>query len=145
VLIGLRKRLRSDDADQQAVAAALLGNFKDLDALPLLVGLVKNRNKMVARAAIESLSYITKQDFGTSERKWLKWWKQHKGESRIQWLIAGLGSKNRDVRFSSAQELSRLTDEYFGYYFDSPKAERERAIERWQQWWREKGRRIHYD
>ena len=140
ILKGLRSRLASENADQIAIAAALLGNFKDLDALPALVGLVRSRHKMVARAAVESLSYITKQDFGSSERKWLKWWKQHKGESRVKWLIVGLRSKNRDVRFSSAQELSDQTDEFFGYYFDSSRADREKAVRRWELWWEETGR-----
>lgn len=141
----LRERLKSSEPNQQAVSAALLGNFKDRDALPLLAGLVKSSRKMVARAAVESLSYITKQDFGTSERKWIKWWKGHKGQSRVEWLITGLRSKNRDIRFSSAQELNQLTQEYFGYYFDSSKEDREQAVRRWESWWQEKGRSLYVD
>ncbi len=145
MLADLRTKLKTEDRSQQAIAAALLGNFKDGDALPLLAPLVKAPEKMVSRAAVESLSFITKQDFGPSERKWLKWWKTHKGERRIQWLIDGLRSKNRDIRFSSARELSQITNEHFGYYFDSKKEDREQAVQRWEQWWEEKGRRMHFD
>jgi hypothetical protein len=145
MLAELRSGLKNTEPNQQAIAAALLGNFKDRDALPLLTGLLKSSQKMVSRAAAESLSYITKQDFGTSERKWLKWWRIHKGQNRIQWLIAGLRSKNRDIRFSSAHELYQLTQEYFGYYYDSRKDEREKAVRRWERWWEEKGRRMHFD
>ena len=106
---------------------------------------MKSTDRMVARAATESLSFITKQDFGASERKWIKWWKAHKGERRIRWLINGLNSKNRDIRFSSAQELNQITGEHFGYHFDSEKVEREQAVQRWEQWWEEKGRRMHFD
>jgi len=145
LLADLRSRLKDSDPNQQAIAAALLGNFKDCDALPMLASLVKSGKKMVSRAAIESLSYITKQDFGSSERKWIKWWKTHKGQRRIQWLIAGLSSRNRDIRFSSAQELTKISNEYFGYYFDSSKQDRERAVRRWEKWWEENGRRMHFD
>jgi hypothetical protein len=145
MLSDLRAKLRSDSPEQQAIAAALLGNFRDGDALAQLIVLVRSPQRMVARAAVESLSYITKQDFGTSERKWLKWWQVHKGEHRVQWLIDGLRSKNRDIRFSSSRELSQLTREYFGYYFDSDKDDRERAVHRWEAWWEEKGRQMHFD
>jgi hypothetical protein len=145
MLAEMRARLKNNDPNQQAIAAALLGNFKDRDALPALAGLVKSSHKMVARAASESLSYMTKQDFGNSERKWLKWWKTHKGESRVQWLISGLRSKNRDIRFSSAQELNHITNEYFGYYFDSKKEDREKAIKEWELWWQVVGRQKQFD
>jgi len=145
MLVDLRAKLKSDQPNQQAIAAALLGNFKDRDALALLAPLVKAPDKMVARAAAESLSFITKQDFGTSERKWIKWWKNHKGERRLQWLINGLNSKNRDIRYSSAQELNQITGEHFGYHYDSSKEEREQAMQRWEQWWEDKGRRMHFD
>lgn len=145
LLANLRSKLRDTDPNQKAIAAALLGNFKDCDALPILAPLVKAPQKMVSRAANESLSYITKQDFGTSERKWIKWWKTHKGQRRVQWLIAGLSSKNRDIRFSSAQELTLLTGEYFGYYYDSSKSDRERAIRQIEKWWEEKGRQMRFD
>lgn len=145
LLASLRSKLKDEDPSQRAIAAALLGNFKDCDALPLLAPLVKASQKMVSRAAIESLSYITKQDFGTSERKWIKWWKTNKGQLRVQWLIAGLHSKNRDIRFSSAQELNQITGEYFDYYYDSGKSDRDRAIKQIEKWWEEKGRYLHFD
>jgi hypothetical protein len=145
MLVDLRAKLKSDQPTQQAISAALLGNFKDRDALALLAPLVKSTDKMAARAAAESLSFITKQDFGTSERKWIKWWKAHKGERRIQWLINGLSSKNRDIRYSSVQELNQITGEHFGYHYDSSKEEREQALQRWDQWWEDKGRRMHFD
>jgi hypothetical protein len=142
---GLRAGLRSTEPDQQAIAAALLGNFRDVDSLPDLVMLLGSSSRMVSRAAQESLAYITKQDLGGSERKWLKWWKAHKGESRVRWLIEGLRSKNRDIRFSASQELQKLTQEFFGYYFDSDRADRERAIRAWEQWWEEKGKHMRFD
>jgi hypothetical protein len=60
-------------------------------------------------------------------------------------LINGLSSKNRDIRYSSVQELSQITGEHFGYHYDSSKEEREQALQRWEQWWEDQGRRMHFD
>jgi hypothetical protein len=113
--------------------------------VPVLIKLVKSSHKMVRHAAIESLIYITKQEFASSQRKWSNWWQRHNTEHRIQWLIEGLRSNNRDIRFSSSQELTQLTGEYFGYYYDSEKKNRQHAILQWEAWWSEKGRRINFD
>ncbi len=145
MLKSLRARLKGEDPDQQAIAAALLGNFRDVESLPDLVMLLGAGARVAARAAAESLAYITKADLGSSERRWLKWWREHKGESRVVWLIDGLRSKNRDIRFSSAQELARLTQETFGYYFDAERSDRERAVRQWERWWEEKGKHQHLD
>ncbi|MEP7053365.1 MAG: hypothetical protein ABJB12_23580 [Pseudomonadota bacterium] len=40
---------------------------------------------------------------------------------------------------TAGDELKRLTKEYFGYYDDLPKKERERAQDRYRQWWESKG------
>lgn len=145
LLADLRARLQDADPDRRAVAAALLGNFRDRLALPGLISLLDHPSRIVARAAMESLAFITKQDLGTSKRKWLKWWKAHKDDNRVLWLIEGLRSKNRDIRFSSAREFGQLTQEYFGYFFDSDPAERERAVRRVEAWWQEKGRFLRFD
>jgi ribosomal 50S subunit-associated protein YjgA (DUF615 family) len=145
LLSELRQRLRDSPSDPQAIAAALLGNFKDRDAVPALIDLVNSKSKIVARASVESLRFITKQDFSAHKRKWNKWWKQNNSSSRIRWLIYGLSSKNRDIRFSSAQELNNLTQEFFGYYFDSKKSDREKAVKRWEAWWKEKGCKLSFD
>lgn len=145
LLAELRARLQEADTDRRAVAAALLGNFRDRLALPGLISLLDHPSRIVARAAVESLAFITKQDLGTSKRKWLKWWKAHKDDNRVLWLIEGLRSKNRDIRFSSAREIGQLTQEYFGYFFDSDPAERDKAVRRVEAWWQEKGRFLRFD
>jgi hypothetical protein len=139
LLAALRRQLEEGTAEVQALSAALLGNFKDRQAIPLLAERVKARDKMLARAAREALIYITKQDFGGSTRKWLSWWQAHRKESRVLWLIRGLESSNRDIRFTAARELQQITGEYFGYLFDSDRRARRQAVERWQQWWKQEG------
>jgi len=93
-----------------------------------------------AEKAREELMAITKQDFGVRARRWEHWWEKHKDDDRVEWLFDGLGSKLTPIRASSEDELRKLTGEYFGYHFDLPRRDRERARARWQAWWYESGR-----
>ena len=93
-----------------------------------------------AEKAREELMAITKQDFGTRARRWEAWWAKHKDDDRVEWLFDGLSHKEARIRASSEEELRKLTGEYFGYHFDLPRRERDRARARWQAWWYESGR-----
>ena len=84
---------------------------------------------------------LTAQDFGSSERKWRKWYEGARKRQRIEWLIDGLGHKGDAVREAAINDLRRLTGEYFGYHHDLPKKERELSAERWVSWWKETGQR----
>jgi hypothetical protein len=44
------------------------------------------------------------------------------------------------VRRASGDELKLVTKEYFGYYDDLPKRERERAQALYRSWWEREGR-----
>jgi hypothetical protein len=77
-----------------------------------------------------ALSALTKADFGTSERKWRKWWDLSRKRHRIEWLIEGLGHKEDAIRETAINVLRRLTGEYFGYHHDLPRKEREEANQR---------------
>ena len=48
--------------------------------------------------------------------------------------------ETQDIRRTAGDELKALTKEYFGYYDDLPKKERERAQERYRSWWETKGK-----
>jgi hypothetical protein len=93
-----------------------------------------------AEKAREELMAITKQDFGTRARRWEAWWEKHKDDDRVEWLFEGLAHKEPQIRASSEDELRKLTGEYFGYHFDLPRRDRDRARARWQAWWYESGR-----
>jgi hypothetical protein len=45
------------------------------------------------------------------------------------------------IRRAAGDELKQLTKEYFGYYDDLPKKERERAHGLSRAWWEKEGRR----
>src|SRR4029079_298824 len=89
----------------------------------------------------KALMLLTAQDFGSSERKWRKWYEGARKRHRIEWLIDGLGHKEDAVREAAINDLRRITGEYFGYHHDLPKKERELAAERWASWWKETGQR----
>jgi HEAT repeat protein len=135
-----RRALHSSEGEVVVAAAAALVELGDVEAVADLIGVIERGDRasdLVRRALVA----LTAQNFGTSERKWKKWWESARKRHRIEWLIAGLGHKEDAVRENAISDLRRLTGEYFGYHHDLPKKEREAAAERWLAWWRETGRR----
>ena len=56
-------------------------------------------------------SPLTRQDFGTSARRWLSWAERHGDRHRIEWLIDGLLHSDEQLRSAAADELKALTQE----------------------------------
>jgi hypothetical protein len=137
----LTASLRADAANappERALGAIVaITELRDRLAVPTLIDLVESRDADVAEGARQALIEITKQDFGTSRRRWRSWMATHGDEARTDWLFAGLSHKIADIRQAAAEELWQITGEYFGYRFDAPKREREEARVSWQAWWRE--------
>jgi hypothetical protein len=44
------------------------------------------------------------------------------------------------IRRAAGDEVKALTKEYFGYYDDLPRKEREKAQQRYRDWWAAEGR-----
>jgi len=135
-----RRALHSSDVETVAAATAAIVQLGDVDAVEELIGTL-DRGDRGAEHARKALVALTTQDFGTSERKWRKWWEGAKRRHRIEWLIDGLGHKEDAIRETAINTLRRLTGEYFGYHHDLARKERDMAAERWQSWWRETGLR----
>jgi len=108
--------------------------------IPTLVRLLEDGSPDIVRSAHWALSVITRQDFGTKAASWEEWWLANSSRHRIEWLIDSLLHENQELRRTAGDELKSLTKEYFGYYDDLPKKERERAQERYRQWWETKGK-----
>ncbi|HWZ92858.1 MAG TPA: HEAT repeat domain-containing protein, partial [Polyangiaceae bacterium] len=108
--------------------------------IPTLVRLLEDGSPDIVRSAHWALGVITRQDFGTKAALWEEWWLANSGRHRIEWLIDSLLHENQELRRTAGDELKSLTKEYFGYYDDLPKKERERAQERYRQWWETKGK-----
>jgi hypothetical protein len=138
VLVRARRALHSSEDDVVTAAASALVQLGDVDAVVDLIDVIERRDRTsdhVRRALVT----LTAQDFGTSERKWKKWWDVARRHHRIEWLIDGLDHKADAIRENAISALRRLTGEYFGYHHDLPKKEREAAAKRWSTWWRETG------
>jgi hypothetical protein len=140
VLHHLRERLTSPAVEARVRAIQLLGNFRDVGAVPALIPVVEEKNQAVAEVAREALGQITLQDFAYKGRAWKKWWEKARKRSRIEWLIDGLRSKERNIRFLASAELLAITEQDFGYHCDQPKREREQGAHRYEAWWDEQRR-----
>jgi hypothetical protein len=145
----LREALKTPSGERRMAAARAAALVHDKELVPLLLDILDEpgrgglteimdgRGRGLADVALEALREITKQDFGTSSRKWRKWWAENGTRPRLEWLVEGLEHKEREVRQSAQRELNRTTREYLGYYADAPKADRDEAVTRWRTWLRE--------
>ncbi|MEP7051847.1 MAG: HEAT repeat domain-containing protein [Pseudomonadota bacterium] len=108
--------------------------------VPALIRLLEDGSPDIVRSAHWALGVIARQDFGTKASLWEEWWLANSTHHRIEWLIDALMHENQELRRIAGDELKSLTKEYFGYYDDLPKKERERAQDRYRQWWETKGK-----
>lgn len=135
LLVQLRERVGSPMPEARQRAIWLLGFFRDVGAVPLLIKQLDERNTLVVDAARAALRQIALQDLEPKSKIWLKWWEKARKRSRIDWLIEGLKSRDRDLRYIASTELSRLVGTDFGYRCDDPKRARDAAVKRYEQWW----------
>ena len=129
-----------ESLDRRALAVEALGETREALAVPALMPLLDDPNAQVAAAVRVALTTITRQDFGASAQKWLPWWDGNKDRHRLEWLIDALMHEQAALRAAAGEELKTITKEYFGYYDDLPKRERERAQSRYREWWNTVGR-----
>ncbi|HKO46993.1 MAG TPA: HEAT repeat domain-containing protein [Polyangiaceae bacterium] len=108
--------------------------------IPTLIRLLEDGSPDIVRSAHWALGVIARQDFGTKAAHWEEWWLTNSSRHRIEWLIDSLMHENQELRRAAGDELKSLTKEYFGYYDDLPKKERQRAQDRYQEWWESKGK-----
>jgi hypothetical protein len=126
--------------ERRAVAIEALGETREPLAVPALVPLLEDPDAEVVAAVRAALTTITRQDFGPSSEKWRAWWSHNGERHRLEWLIDALMHDQAALRAAAGEELKTLTKEYFGYYDDLPKRERERAQSRYREWWNSVGR-----
>jgi hypothetical protein len=130
-----------DPAQADRVAAlAAIARLRDASYVPELVRALGDPDDGVVTAAHAALVQVTLQDLGTDARLWLRWWETNSGKHRIEWLIDALGHDVTELRRTAAEELRALTKEYFGYAGDLPPRDRDRAQQRYRDWWEMEGR-----
>jgi hypothetical protein len=126
-------------ADRVSAIRAMI-EVSDPLMVPGLVHALGDRDDSVVEAAHDTLVRITAQDFGTDARPWLRWWENNAGRHRVEWLIDALTHEVSDIRRLAGEQLRLLTKEYFGYGSELPARERERAQQRYRDWWITDGR-----
>lgn len=124
----------------RTLAIETMGEIRSGAMVPPLIAVLADPSDEIGDAARRALLMITRQDFGRDPRRWQEWWLRSSGRHRIEWLIDALMHEQPSLRRAAADELKLLTKEYFGYYDDLPKRERERAQAQYRAWWEREGR-----
>jgi hypothetical protein len=136
-LLGLT---RSVDAEQRAAAMPVVAELREAALVPELVHALGDGYEQVVVAANIALVKVTGQDFGEDARGWLRWWEQNARRNRVEWMIDALTHDVSEIRRAAGDELRALSREYFGYSSDLPPRDRERAQQRYRDWWITEGR-----
>ena len=126
--------------DRRVLAIEALGETREVLAVPALIPQLDDPDGAVVLAVRSALGVIARQDFGTSSQRWSAWWTENYDRHRLEWLIDALMHDQAALRAAAGEELKTTTKEYFGYYDDLPKRERERAQSRYREWWNSVGR-----
>ena len=135
VLEHLHGRMASASPAARRHAAYLVGLFRDVTAIPLLIEIIEHKDRAASDVAVDALAEITKQNFGASPKRWRSWFERNGDSSRIEWLIEGLSAREPALRRSASEELCAVTGENFGFDPEAPKRHREEVKSRWIDWW----------
>jgi hypothetical protein len=131
---------REEPVPNRVLCAETMGEIRSGAFVPSLVAALEQPSSEIVEAARRALAAITRQDFGDDLDRWRGWWAQSGKRHRIEWLIDALMNDQPALRRAAGDELKALTKEYFGYYDDLPKRERERAQQLYRTWWEREGR-----
>ena len=110
-LAGLRQST-SDDAQALPMrrrAISALTQLRDEASASLFVDLLGDPDRGIATACRVGLRVLTAHDFGFVREPWLRWLAERGRETRIQWLIEGLGDARTNIRLLASRELWRFT------------------------------------
>ncbi len=128
------------DAKDRVAAMVAMAELRQPAMVPELVRALGDGDETVVAAAHSALVQVTRQDFGTDARPWLRWWDQSSAKHRVEWLIDALTHDVSEIRKGAGEELRTVTKEYFGYSSDLPSRDRERARQRYRDWWITEGK-----
>ena len=142
ILLGLDNITRNADhpSPHRILAIETMGEIRSGAMVPALIAVLEGRADDVADAARRALLLITRQDHARDARRWHEWWSRNAARHRIEWLMDALMHDQPSLRRAAGDELKLITKEYFGYYDDLPKKERERAQTLYRTWWEREGK-----
>jgi HEAT repeat protein len=137
-------RLRPDaQPEERAHALHTMGQAGEPATVPDLIRGLDDDDPRVVAVARDALVRVTRQDFGATAAPWLEWWDQNAGRDRIEWLIDALVHNTAEIRHAAGEELRSQSRQYFAYSSDLPPRDRERAQQRYRDWWITEGRTRH--
>ncbi|MFS8068009.1 MAG: HEAT repeat domain-containing protein, partial [Byssovorax sp.] len=142
ILLGLDNITRNADhpSSHRIIAIETISEIRSGAMVPALLAVLEGRAEDVAESARRALVVITRQDHGRDVRRWQEWLSRNVARHRIEWLIDALMHDQAALRRAAGDELKLITKEYFGYYDDLPKKERERAQTLYRTWWEREGK-----
>ncbi len=132
---------RDEPIGHRVLAIETMGEIRAAELVPVLIHVLQDASGEIADAARRALLLITRQDFGKDTALWRTWWSENEGRHRLEWLMDALMHDQPSLRRAAGDELKQITKEYFGYYDDLPKKDRERAQGLYRAWWDREGRR----
>lgn len=139
VVARIRRLIARGRPGERRAAAEAAGRLHAAGAALELAEALSDAHFPLVEAAHKALVEIARQDFGTDEWKWRRWFERNGQRPRVEWLIDGLMSDQRPIRAGAFRELLRLTHQNYGYLVDAPPADRRAAADRWARWWTETG------
>lgn len=74
---GILEGLKDPGAKVKAAAAGYAGRLKDVEAIPLLIGLLAHRDKRVSLHAYNALVELTGCQLAVKKKSWEAWWEQN--------------------------------------------------------------------
>jgi hypothetical protein len=129
--------------EQRAEALRAMGDAAEPATVQDLIRGLDDEEDRVSAVAHDSLVRVTLQDFGREPDPWLEWWEVNRDRHRIEWLIDSLVHHAPEIRRKAGEELRAESRQYFAYAADLPPRERERAQQRYRDWWITEGRSRH--
>ncbi|WP_437916321.1 hypothetical protein WME73_16610 [Sorangium sp. So ce302] len=133
-------RDREEASARRLAAIETMSEIRSGASVPALISALTDPHEAIVEAAARALVVITRDDHGREARRWLSWWSRNGERHRIEWIIDALTHEKPAIRRAAIDELKGVTKEYFGYYEDLPRQEREAAQERYRAWWISEGR-----
>ncbi|HWL87378.1 MAG TPA: hypothetical protein VNO21_16350, partial [Polyangiaceae bacterium] len=128
------------DSRKRLTMLEVLEEIREPLAVPTFIAVLNDDAEEIAVAARRALLVVARQDFARDARRWTSWWNANGSRDRIEWLIDALVHESQVIRRAAGEELKAITKEYFGYYDDLPKRDRDRAQTRYHEWWITEGR-----
>lgn len=128
------------DPESRAAAIEALADIREHEAIPTLLQLLDDSDSSVARSARWALSVLTRQDFGTDNDSWRRFWRENRDLDRVEWLILSLDHEQRDLRRAAGEELKVLSGKDFGFNEDLSESERRVAQAEFRRWWISEGK-----